>query len=88
MSCLAPAQPSAKKPLMLPIHSRPVAAALALALIGPLAACAGNRNRTAADTQYVASDVATLYNTARDMLDRGRYTAAAALFDEVERQHP
>ena len=45
----------------------------------------GNRG---ADTSYVARDVNTLYNTAKDRLDRGQYRVAAALFDEVERQHP
>jgi outer membrane protein assembly factor BamD len=29
-----------------------------------------------------------LYITAKDRLDRGQYTLAAGLFDEVERQHP
>lgn len=51
-----------------------------------LSACAGNRNK--ADTQYVARDVATLYNAGKYRLDRGQFQLAAALFDEVERQHP
>jgi outer membrane protein assembly factor BamD len=72
---------------MLPNLSRPIAAALMLAMLFPLAACAG-RNKTKADTQYVARDVNTLYSLARDRLDRGQYTLAAATFDEVERQHP
>lgn len=42
----------------------------------------------ARDTQYVARDVNTLYSTAKRELDRGNYTLAAGLFDEVERQHP
>lgn len=40
------------------------------------------------DTRYVARDVNTLYLAAKDRLDRGHYQMAAALFDEVERQHP
>lgn len=40
------------------------------------------------DTKYVARDVDTLYNAAKERLDRGQYKIAAALFDEVERQHP
>lgn len=37
---------------------------------------------------YIARDVEVLYNLGVDQLGRGRYAAAAALFDEVERQHP
>ena len=40
------------------------------------------------DLPYVARDVGTLYTAAKDRLDRGQYQQAAALFDEVERQHP
>jgi outer membrane protein assembly factor BamD len=68
--------------------SRPLAALMIVAAVLPLAACAGSRNRTKADTQYVARDVNTLYNSAKQRLDRREYTTAAALFDEVERQHP
>jgi outer membrane protein assembly factor BamD len=68
--------------------SRPIAAAVALACIMSLAACAGRGKHTRADTQYVARDVNTLYNLARKQLDRGNYAAAAIVFDEVERQHP
>lgn len=52
-----------------------------------LGACAGGSDAPR-DTQYVARDVATLYNAAKDRLDRGQYSVAAALFGEVERQHP
>jgi outer membrane protein assembly factor BamD len=48
--------------------------------------CARTNNR--ADLPYVARDVGTLYSAARARLDRGDYKVAAALFDEVERQHP
>ncbi|MBY6128907.1 outer membrane protein assembly factor BamD [Qipengyuania aquimaris] len=52
-----------------------------------LAACAGSGSAPK-DTAYVARDVETLYAEAKDRLDRGNATLAAALFDEVERQHP
>lgn len=61
-----------------------------LATIGLLAlgvtACA--RNATKGDIPYVARDVGTLYSTAKEKLDKRQYKLAAALFDEVERQHP
>ena len=40
------------------------------------------------DTAYVARDVETLYASAKAKLDEGNAKLAAALFDEVERQHP
>lgn len=52
-----------------------------------LSACAGG-GAAGRDTPYVARDVGTLYSAARDRLDRHQYKVAAALFDEVERQHP
>ncbi|MBV1686899.1 outer membrane protein assembly factor BamD [Novosphingobium sp. G106] len=45
----------------------------------------GGKNR---DTAYVARDVDTLYSAAKARLDKGDTRQAAALFDEVERQHP
>jgi outer membrane protein assembly factor BamD len=60
---------------------------VALALFAPLAGCA-SRGGKGADTSYVARDVNTLYSAAKFRLDRGQYKLAAALFDEVERQHP
>ena len=51
------------------------------------AACGGGSNRPK-DTAYVARDVETLYAQAKQLLDSGRPGLAAALFDEVERQHP
>lgn len=51
------------------------------------AGCAGRGNQ-AKDTAFVARDVDTLYMAAKDRLDRGDTKLAAALFDEVERQHP
>ncbi|MBB5686200.1 outer membrane protein assembly factor BamD [Sphingobium boeckii] len=63
-----------------------VALLLVAAIALPLAGCAGSKSK--ADTAYVARDVNTLYNAAKNRLDRGQYKLAAALFDEVERQHP
>jgi outer membrane protein assembly factor BamD len=58
------------------------------AVVAPLlAACAGG-SAGKADKRYVARDVNTLYRAAQDRLDRGQHGVAAALFDEVERQHP
>ncbi len=76
--------------LMLRNMPRPVAAIMLAATFLTLPACAslGGGGGGAADTQYVARDVNTLYTSAKDRLDRGEYTIAAALFDEVERQHP
>jgi outer membrane protein assembly factor BamD len=73
---------------MLRISNRPLAAALVLALVTPLAACATGGKKTRADTQYVARDVNTLYSLAKKRLDQRRYAEAAVIFDEVERQHP
>jgi len=51
------------------------------------AGCAG-RGGGNDDMAYVARDVETLYGEAKSRLDRGQTKLAAALFDEVERQHP
>lgn len=40
------------------------------------------------ERKFVARDVGALYNIGKDFLEQGRYTDAAAFFDEVERQHP
>src|SRR6478672_533034 len=52
-----------------------------------LAACATPGSKKG-DTAYVARDVESLYAAAKDRLDAGQPKVAAALFDEVERQHP
>ncbi len=73
----------------MPQFTRPLAALILAAAILPMAGCAGlGGKRTSADTSYVARDVNTLYNSAKDRLNRRDYKTAAALFDEVERQHP
>ncbi|MCW6532017.1 MULTISPECIES: outer membrane protein assembly factor BamD [Sphingomonas] len=59
---------------------------LVAALALPIAGCA--RNRAKGDLPYVARDVGTLYTAAKHRLEQHRYKEAAALFDEVERQHP
>jgi outer membrane protein assembly factor BamD len=61
----------------------PVAAAL---LLSGCATFGGTKKK--GDTAYVARDVETLYTEAKQRLDSGQYKVAAALFDEVERQHP
>ncbi len=70
-----------RSPLRIAVLSLAVSA---LALTG---GCAGKGGK-ARDTAYVARDVNTLYAAAKDKLDRGDTRTAAALFDEVERQHP
>ena len=52
------------------------------------AGCAGGAGSGNEDVAYVARDVETLYAEAKRRLDRGNTQLAAALFDEVERQHP
>ena len=66
--------------------TRIAAVVLAGALILPAGGCA--RNRSGSDTGYVARDVNTLYALAKKRLDERDYEMAAALFAEVERQHP
>ncbi len=48
----------------------------------------GGKDSGTDGTAYVARDVESLYLAAKDRLDRGDMMFAAALFDEVERQHP
>ncbi|UAK24602.1 outer membrane protein assembly factor BamD [Sphingomonas nostoxanthinifaciens] len=63
---------------------------LTLAFALPLAGCSttGNKKKGGDSNRYVARDVDTLYNAAKDQLDKRNYKAAGAIFDEVERQHP
>ncbi|WP_370638064.1 outer membrane protein assembly factor BamD [Croceicoccus sp. Ery15] len=66
-----------------------VRAALLAAPVLMVAACGGSGGgANTPDTAYVARDVETLYFAAKERLDRGQVKQAAALFDEVERQHP
>ncbi len=70
-------------------HITPKAALAALAASALVftggCATSGSKNK---DTAYVARDVNTLYLVAKERLDKGQARQAAALFDEVERQHP
>ncbi|MBV1917714.1 MAG: outer membrane protein assembly factor BamD, partial [Sphingomonadaceae bacterium] len=70
------------------VHSPLKIAVMAAATTALLftSACAGRGGNK--DTAYVARDVDTLYMAAKERLDRGKTREAAALFDEVERQHP
>ena len=61
-------------------------AALLAATVTTLSACAGSTEGK--DVAYVARDVESLYGEAQRRLDKGNTLQAAALFDEVERQHP
>jgi outer membrane protein assembly factor BamD len=65
-----------------------LAASIVSALL--LTGSAGDAAKKASkeNNRYVARDVETLYNAAKNQLDRNRYKVAAVLFDEVERQHP
>ncbi|WP_073973503.1 outer membrane protein assembly factor BamD [Erythrobacter donghaensis] len=68
------------------LTSRVAVAALAAFAFGSLSACAGGGGEK--DVAYVARDVESLYAEAQRRLDKGNTLQAAALFDEVERQHP
>ena len=63
-------------------------AAIALPATLSLDGCARGGGHAKGDLPYVARDVGTLYTAAKKRLDQGQYKEAAALFDEVERQHP
>ena len=68
---------------------KPALAAATLAAASLLTAgCAGGAGSGDEDVAYVARDVETLYAEAKRRLGRGNTQLAAALFDEVERQHP
>ena len=66
--------------------SRIAALMLLPVILLPVAGCA--KDKVKGDTAYVARDVNTLYSLAKQRADQGNYEQAAALFDEVERQHP
>ena len=68
------------------LTTRLAQAALAAATFATLSACAGSTEGK--DVAYVARDVESLYAEAQRRLDKGNTLQAAALFDEVERQHP
>jgi outer membrane protein assembly factor BamD len=66
----------------------PIVLATSAMLLSGCAALGGGGRNQGSDTKYVARDVNTLYSAAKEKLDAGNYQVAAALFDEVERQHP
>jgi outer membrane protein assembly factor BamD len=70
----------------------PARIALIAAVTGVLSLTAGcsmiGGGRGPSETGYVARDAESLYSAAKDRLDSGDARVAAALFDEVERQHP
>jgi outer membrane protein assembly factor BamD len=79
--------PLAIEPRMVTKFSTRIArAALLAATLATVSACAGSTEGK--DVAYVARDVESLYAEAQRRLDRGNTLVAAALFDEVERQHP
>jgi outer membrane protein assembly factor BamD len=57
-------------------------------LLSGSAAQAADKKASRENNRYIARDVESLYNAAKDQLDLKRYKVAAQLFDEVERQHP
>jgi outer membrane protein assembly factor BamD len=67
-----------------------IASLAAIAALLPLtAACSALGGGSGpAETGYIARDAESLYMAAKERLDRGDTRVAAALFDEVERQHP
>lgn len=72
---------------------RTIARAKGAAVLIPLAAlllsgCSMFSGKKGSDTAYVARDVETLYAEGKERLDNNQPKVAAALFDEVERQHP
>ncbi len=69
------------------VRLRTAATMGALALMVAVSGCAGKKSRNAA-LQFNEEPVEQVYNNAADLLDRQRWTEAAAAFDEVERQHP
>jgi outer membrane protein assembly factor BamD len=72
-------------------RSVPAAPLVAIAASLSLAGCSmfgGGGGGDGVDAAYVARDVESLYMAAKDRLDSGDTETAAALFDEVERQHP
>ncbi len=73
-------------PMVTTLYSRIARAALIAAALATTAGCA--RSTEGKDVAYVARDVESLYAEAQRRLDRGNTLVAAALFDEVERQHP
>src|SRR5688572_23388526 len=71
-----------------PLRIAQLAAAAAVLPLTAGCASLGIGGSGPSETGYVARDAESLYTAAKDRLDRGDFEIAAALFDEVERQHP
>ncbi|MEL6486941.1 MAG: outer membrane protein assembly factor BamD [Pseudomonadota bacterium] len=65
-----------------------IARALVLGAAAFATTACGGGGAANKDVAYVARDVESLYAEAQRRLDKGNTILAAALFDEVERQHP
>jgi len=70
------------------VLSTSACAAIVVALGGCSMFGGGGGGKGGVDAAYVARDVESLYTAAKERLDQGDTEVAAALFDEVERQHP
>lgn len=71
----------------LPFAALRVLAIVSLAIL-TLAGCSSNDAEEEQVVEFVERPVGVLYNLAHEELERARYRRAAALFNEVERQHP
>jgi len=74
-----------------PARTRPkLVIAAAVAMLPLTAGCSllSGGGDGPSDTNYIARDAESLYAAAKQRLDNGEPKIAAALFDEVERQHP
>lgn len=60
----------------------------AIIVAASLASGCASGDRAARELAYVERPVETLYTEATNKLEKRRYSEAAQLFDEVERQHP
>jgi outer membrane protein assembly factor BamD len=72
-------------------HRRPMAIAFFAVLTAAviLSGCASNSDKEDDDNaKYVDQPVEQIYNVAFTLLQRRRFSEAAKVFDEVERQHP
>jgi outer membrane protein assembly factor BamD len=76
---------TARSPLRIALVA---AAAAALPLLAGCSSLGIGGGGDPAQTGYVARDAESLYSAAKARLDAGDVKIAAALFDEVERQHP
>ena len=57
-------------------------------LVALVVTSCARRDRVTASSVYVERPAETIYSQALDQMERGQYSLAADIFDEVERQHP